>query len=827
MGTEPSTIEAAPPARDALAPGTLVAGYCITRRLGGGGMGAVYAAEEPNIGKRVAIKVLRRELAADDDAVARFEREARVANEVRHPGIVDVFAFGNLDDGRPYLVMSLLEGRHLGEELSARGKLPPAEAWAHGRAIAEALAAAHDRGVVHRDLKPENVFLERFDDGPPRVRVLDLGLVKLLDTAEATEPETQPMKLTKTGVPIGTPLYMAPEQWWGGAVDARVDQYALGVTLYELLAGAPPFRAQQFMELAQAHLHADPPSLAESGCDVAPRVEAFLRRLLAKAPEDRFASMRALVDAGDAAFGAGAATDETVLAPPRSRLPPRKALGVVAALAVLGPLLLFAVGYAGASRHDLPDLVLSTGPPFFFIVGGYLAGLAAIGWAMLRGARGPLSFLLPWGLALGTATAGMLGTHTGWSKVHAGIAKMQAGTRFEIMHMGMLELLLSRFFGFYLAALLLLGIAVSVGSGSPGAAPASSRERRLALALALGFAATAAFAFPLGAPSATLVAIAAGVVAALPLFAPATTAVVERSAAAVLACGFVLIVALARVEARRAALWQEQPTRAARAVEVIAAETEWSRTITIGVVCLAVVAAVELGRVARLRRTMEVGRPGARAVVVGVAVLALVAGDVALRRDFDQARAALHRELDAQFALFSHLDPPGARTLEPGAYPARPAPALQIARTVVAVDASPVVPLSAVRFEEGAANVGRELSRAMATRAVAGNADGRLAVSIDRELPWSTAADLLATSRRAGAENVELLLTRGAGVSLPDDAPPEARWVLASDFVAVPIIFTADGLASEGGTPYAEVAAEIVRRAEGGERPVRIALPGL
>jgi serine/threonine-protein kinase len=180
MGSEPSTIEAAPAARDALAPGTLVGGYCITRRLGGGGMGAVYAAEEPNLGKRVAIKVLRRELAADDDAVARFEREARVANEVRHPGIVDVFAFGNLDDGRPYLVMSLLEGRHLGEELSARGKLPHAEAWAHGRAIAEALAAAHDRGVVHRDLKPENVFLERFDDGPPRVRVLDLGLVKLL-----------------------------------------------------------------------------------------------------------------------------------------------------------------------------------------------------------------------------------------------------------------------------------------------------------------------------------------------------------------------------------------------------------------------------------------------------------------------------------------------------------------------------------------------------------------------------------------------------------------------------------------------------------------------
>lgn len=187
-------------------------------------MGTVYAAEEPSIRKRVAIKVLRHGLSDDASIVARFEREARSANDVRHPAIVDVFGFGKLEDGRPYLVMSLLEGRSLSEEIARRGRIPAAEAWTWAREIADALASAHAAGIVHRDLKPDNVFLERFGERPARPRLLDLGLVKVLHASDDLDAGAEPMKLTRSGVPIGTPVYMAPEQWWGGEVDARVDQ---------------------------------------------------------------------------------------------------------------------------------------------------------------------------------------------------------------------------------------------------------------------------------------------------------------------------------------------------------------------------------------------------------------------------------------------------------------------------------------------------------------------------------------------------------------------------------------------------------------------------
>src|SRR5262245_20523309 len=203
-----------------LRPGTMVGGYRVEYRLGGGGVGTVYAAEEPTIKKRVAIKVLRHSWAGDASAAARFEREARAANDVKHPGIVDVFAIGKLEDGRPYLVMSLLEGRSLRQEISTRGKLRPGEAWAIAREIAAALAAAHASGIVHRDLKPDNVFLERFGAAagrPAQPRILDFGLAKI-DTSADDEPA--PMKLTQTGVPMGTPAYMAPEQWWAAGVDA-------------------------------------------------------------------------------------------------------------------------------------------------------------------------------------------------------------------------------------------------------------------------------------------------------------------------------------------------------------------------------------------------------------------------------------------------------------------------------------------------------------------------------------------------------------------------------------------------------------------------------
>jgi tRNA A-37 threonylcarbamoyl transferase component Bud32 len=814
---------------DTLEAGTTIAGYRVTHRVGAGGMGAVYAAEEPRIGKRVAIKILKRDLAADPDMVARFEREAKVANEVRHPGIVDVLAFGALDDGRPYLVMSLLEGRHLGEEIAERGRLPPREAWRIARQIADALAAAHDRGVVHRDLKPENVFLERCGDDTTRVRLLDLGLVKLLETHDASEPDAPPMKLTRTGVPMGTPLYMAPEQWWGGAIDARADQYALGVTLYEMLSGHPPFQSEQFVELAQKHLHDDPPPLEAAGCVVAPPIEALVRRALAKAPEERFESMRDLIDAGDRVFGPADALAPTAIAEAPAVTDPALALRprylALALVGLFGPMLLVAIGYAGAGAHDVVDIVKSTGPPFFFVFGGWIAGIALTAWATKRRALTGKRSILPLSAALLTAAFGMLGTHVGWSKVRDGVAKMRAPVRFEVMHTGMLELLLSRYLGFYLAALTLLGIAFTRGVDdrlrSPDAAP--PERDRIAITATTALVAIAVATLAVDLRSAALVALVAAVASATPLVDRRSAPTPERTAAILLAVLFTFVAAMARIEGREAALWQEQPTRAARAAEVIAARTESGWSLAIGAACIAIVTAAELVRLARANRGTRRLKPTVAGVAIALAAIALGAGDLALRMQFNSATEALHRELDAQFSLFANLEPPAAGGLDPATHAARPAPALQVARTVVAVDNSPVAPIAAVRFSEGESNVGRAISHALAVRAAAGTTDGALAVSIDREVPWSTAASLLAVAHRAGAQNLQLLLTRGPALELPEGAPAEASWVLASDFVALPIVISDDGLRSSSEAPYAAVAEELIRRAESGEDPVRVA----
>jgi hypothetical protein len=323
--------------------------------------------------------------------------------------------------------------------------------------------------------------------------------------------------------------------------------------------------------------------------------------------------------------------------------------------------------------------------------------------------------------------------------------------------------------------------------------------------------------------SAALVASIAAAVSAMPLVDRRSMPSPERTAAAILAVLFTFVTAMARVEGREAALWQEQPTRAARAAEIIAARSESGRTLVIGIGCIAVVMTAEILRLVRAKRGARLGRPTPAGIVLAIAAVALGAGDLAIRTQLDQATTALHRELDAQFSLFANLEPPAAGGLDPVVHAARPATALQVARTVVAVDSSPVAPIAAVRFAEGESNVGRAISQALAVRAAAGTSDGTLAVSIDREVPWSTAASLLAVAHRAGAQNVQLLLTRGPAIELPEDAPAEASWVLASDFVALPIVLSDDGVRSSGDAPYAVVAEELIRRARGGESPVRVA----
>ena len=252
------TTRTSPTEADAtdLAAGTVVGEYRIDELIGRGGFGTVYRATHPLIGKQVAIKVLALKYSADPTVVSRFVAEAKAVNQIRHRNIIDIFAFGKLDDGRNYYVMEHLDGEPLDAHLAAHGPMPLAEALPILRAIARALDAAHAKGIAHRDLKPENIFLARDPDGGRYPKLLDFGIAKLLD------PDEDVRHKTATGVPMGTPYYMSPEQCRGKDIDQRTDTYSFGIVVYRLLTAAYPFDGDDYMELMfkQVNGEAPPPS---------------------------------------------------------------------------------------------------------------------------------------------------------------------------------------------------------------------------------------------------------------------------------------------------------------------------------------------------------------------------------------------------------------------------------------------------------------------------------------------------------------------------------------------------------------------------------------
>jgi serine/threonine-protein kinase len=274
-----STVSMEPPSldgEDGLAQGTMLGEYQVERTLARGGMGTVFAAVHPLIGKRVAIKVLSRALCSDPASVQRFVDEARVVNRIGHPNIVDVFAFGAMPDGRQYLVMELLQGETLGARM-ARAPVPLAEACAVMKQLARALGAAHAHGVIHRDLKPDNVFLVTVDGGS-MVKLLDFGIAKLSHQDAVTR--------TAAGALVGTPQYIAPEQARGGRVDAHSDIYAFGGLLFELLAGRPVFLVNGVTEAIAKHLLEAAPRLSQFA-QVPDELDDLVAAMLAKNPAVR------------------------------------------------------------------------------------------------------------------------------------------------------------------------------------------------------------------------------------------------------------------------------------------------------------------------------------------------------------------------------------------------------------------------------------------------------------------------------------------------------------------------------------------------------------
>jgi len=263
----------------------LIDQYVLVEKIGEGGMGAVYLADQPTMGRRAVVKLLHPALSRDPQVAARFNLEARAAAALNHPHIVTVYNYGALPDGVLYLAMEHLDGRDLEGTILQSGRLSPARAVHVARQICEALGEAHAHGVIHRDLKPSNVMLVTRGRDDEFVKVLDFGIAKVRGVA-----------LTSTGMIFGTPEYMSPEQLRGGALDGRSDLYGLGVVLFEMLTGRLPFPCETPEQSMAAHLETLPPAVSEAAPDAeVPReLEALVARLLAKDPGARPATAEEL-----------------------------------------------------------------------------------------------------------------------------------------------------------------------------------------------------------------------------------------------------------------------------------------------------------------------------------------------------------------------------------------------------------------------------------------------------------------------------------------------------------------------------------------------------
>lgn len=325
--------------------GSKLGPYEIVAALGAGGMGEVYRARDPRLGREVAIKILAVGSVGDPERLRRFEQEARATAALNHPNILAVFDIGSQDDS-PYIVSELLDGETLRARLSS-GPLPARKAVEYALQIARGLAAAHDHGIFHRDIKPENIFITR--DG--HVKILDFGLAKLTMPESSTPGMSTAATLdsvTGRGVLLGTLGYMSPEQCRGASIDGRTDIFSFGVVLYEMVSGKRAFRGETTADIISAILREEPPDLSATGRDVPPMLERIVHHCLEKDPAARFQSARdvafaldALSSVSSSAAGAVATSAPTIASTPyqKSWLVP-SLLGVLVVLLVAVALLI-------------------------------------------------------------------------------------------------------------------------------------------------------------------------------------------------------------------------------------------------------------------------------------------------------------------------------------------------------------------------------------------------------------------------------------------------------------------------------------------------------
>lgn len=286
-----TTLRAAAPATSLV--GQVVADrYHVIKKLGEGGMGQVYLAEHVKMGRRSAIKVMSPSMVHDPDAVARFNREAANASRITHPNVCAVYDFGETPDGLIYLAMEFVEGEPLTAIIEREGALPLARATAIFKQTADALQAAHDLGIVHRDLKPDNIMVAKNRDGGDLVKVVDFGIAKAVGGDEAGQ------KVTKTGLVVGTPEFMSPEQLSGDKVDGKSDLYSLALVYFRMLTGQLPFQADSVQETMIKRLTDDPAKLVDTRPDLTfpDGLQQVLDAALARTPAERYQTVAKFAD---------------------------------------------------------------------------------------------------------------------------------------------------------------------------------------------------------------------------------------------------------------------------------------------------------------------------------------------------------------------------------------------------------------------------------------------------------------------------------------------------------------------------------------------------
>jgi serine/threonine-protein kinase len=355
--------------------GTTIGNFQITALLGEGGMGKVYVAQHPTLARKSAIKVLHADQACDPVALSRFFTEAKAADAIRHPSIVEIYDYGTLPSGAPYIAMEYLEGETLADRL-ARGPVPLGESLDIVIQAASALGAAHGKEVLHRDLKPDNLFLvaDQGGAGRPRVKIVDFGIAKLQNDL------TEVSHRTRTGALIGTPLYMSPEQCLGAKdIGPPSDLYALGVIAYEILCGRPPFEAEAVGALINMHVNEPVVSPRRLNPKLPRTLEAILQKALAKTPENRQGTMAELQAELEKVRGLLERTAPELLlsAPERRPLHPLEAATMAAPATITGA--------AGRSRSRP---AWGARP---LILGGLLLGAGAAALLVLVQRRTPLA----------------------------------------------------------------------------------------------------------------------------------------------------------------------------------------------------------------------------------------------------------------------------------------------------------------------------------------------------------------------------------------------------------------------------------------------------